>query len=150
MKLYLLPLLLLLLPCTCVRAQSTVKDTLYKKRVLETAELQILTSDFHTSDYDLSKFVANQYSLGVGNKFDNSIIFPKFNPYFEAKINLLKILLIEDWSDWHQGWKRVEWEIKLRIEMHGRKLRRIEQYFFDGTPLLYRVRATRIGTQEAT
>ncbi|WP_020567384.1 DUF3570 domain-containing protein [Neolewinella persica] len=44
MKLYLLPLLLLLLPCTCALAQSTVKDTSYKKRVLETAELQILTS----------------------------------------------------------------------------------------------------------
>lgn len=44
MKLYLLPLLLLFLPGTCVRAQSTGKDTLYKKRVLETAELQILSS----------------------------------------------------------------------------------------------------------
>lgn len=44
MKQYLLPLLLLLFPCTCVRAQSVEKDTPYKKRVLETAELQILTS----------------------------------------------------------------------------------------------------------
>lgn len=44
MKPYLLPLLLLLLPCTCVSAQNAVKDTLYKKRVLEAAELQILTS----------------------------------------------------------------------------------------------------------
>jgi hypothetical protein len=44
MKPYLLPLLFLLLPCTCVSAQNNVKDTLYKKRVLESAELQILTS----------------------------------------------------------------------------------------------------------
>jgi hypothetical protein len=44
MKPYLLPLLLLLLPCTSVLAQNVEKDTLYKKRVLETAELQILSS----------------------------------------------------------------------------------------------------------
>lgn len=48
---HLLALLLLSFLCTSVRAQNTEGETTYKKRVLETAELQILTS-YYSQDGD--------------------------------------------------------------------------------------------------